>query len=236
MKDGLHALIDIGAATLDVATFNVVLRNDQASPPHIPIFFSAVRYLGTHYLRLNRHSRLGLDLSWNDATPVESSDDFGQRNGSPVDQVVAADEKFVGLIVSLITRVINETRTNGKGSPEQPDRFGQYLKDSVWRQGLPIFVTGGGSCCELYRRAIDKVELELKKKIGSSNDFRFIELGRPGAKTLPFEGKAGIRLAVAHGLTEDASSIARVVAHRDIEPITQGTRERIDHTDLYGDR
>ncbi|VFR92722.1 hypothetical protein IVO3_2801 [plant metagenome] len=39
VKEGLHALIDVGAATLDVATFNVVLRNDRASPPRIPIFF-----------------------------------------------------------------------------------------------------------------------------------------------------------------------------------------------------
>ncbi|WP_374692538.1 hypothetical protein [Accumulibacter sp.] len=60
VKEGLHALIDIGAATLDVATFNVVMRNDRASPPRIPIFFSAVRPLGTHYLRHNRHSRLDL--------------------------------------------------------------------------------------------------------------------------------------------------------------------------------
>lgn len=50
VNDGLHALVDVGAATLDVATFNVVLPRDGNSAPRIPIFFSAVKPLGTHFL------------------------------------------------------------------------------------------------------------------------------------------------------------------------------------------
>jgi hypothetical protein len=228
VRAGLHALIDIGAATLDVATFNVVLRNDRASPPRIPIFFSTVRPLGTHYLRHNRHSRLGLDLSWNDATPVEPSDEFGQRNGKPVDEVVAVDEEFTGQIVRCITGVIDGTRTNSWGDPGS----------TAWRDGLPIFVTGGGSNCALYRQAVEAVQREVGLRVGwrpgSSIPFRLIELSptTENARKLV----AGDRLTVALGLTEDAENIARVVPHRDIEPITYGTRERADHTDLYGDR
>jgi len=228
VKEGLHALIDIGAATLDVATFNVVLRNDRASPPRIPIFFSAVRPLGTHYLRHNRHSRLGLDLSWNDAAPVESSDDFGQRNGKPLDAVVAVDEEFLGEIVRCIIGVIDGTRTNARGDP----------RSAAWREGLPIFVTGGGANCVLYRQAIGVVQREVRLRVsqrpGSSTHFRLIELNPTSGSARRIV--AGDRLTVALGLTEDAENIARVVPHRDIEPITQGTRERVDHTDLYGDQ
>lgn len=228
VKEGLHALIDIGAATLDVATFNVVMRIDRASPPRIPIFFSAVRPLGTHYLRHNRHSRLDLDLSWNDATPVESADDFGQRNGKILDDVVAVDEEFVGQIVRCIFGVIDGTRTNVRGDP----------RSAAWREGLPIFVTGGGSNCVLYRQAIEVVQREMKlrveQRLGSSKHFRLIELNPTSGNTRRIE--AGDRLTVALGLTEDAENIASVVPHRDIEPITQGTKERVDHTDLYGDR
>ena len=228
VKEGLHALIDIGAATLDVATFNVVMRNDRASPPRIPIFFSAVRPLGTHYLRHNRHSRLDLDLSWNDATPVESADDFGQRNGKILDEVVAVDEEFVGQIVRCIFGVIDGTRTNVRGDP----------RSAAWREGLPIFVTGGGSNCVLYRQAIEVVQREVsvrvKQRLGSSKHFRLIELSPTSGNTRRIE--ASDRLTVALGLTEDAENIASVVPHRDIEPITQGTKERVDHTDLYGDR
>lgn len=228
VKEGLHALIDVGAATLDVATFNVVLRNDRTSPPRIPIFFSAVRPLGTHYLRHNRHSRLGLDLSWNDAAPVESSDDFGQRNGKPLDAVVAVDEEFVGQVVRCIVGVINGTRTNARGDP----------RSAAWREGLPIFVTGGGANCILYRQAIGVVQREVSLSVGqrpnSSTHFRLIELNPTSGNARQIE--AGDRLTVALGLTEDAENIARVVPHRDIEPITYGTPERVDHTDLYGDR
>lgn len=228
VMEGLHALIDIGAATLDVATFNVVLRNDRASPPRIPIFFSAVRPFGTHYLRHNRHSRLGLDLSWNDAAPVESPDDFGQRNGKPLDEVVEVDEEFVGQVVRCIIGVIDGTRTNARGDPRSP----------AWREGLPIFVTGGGANCVLYRQAIEVVQREVRLRVsqrpGSSTHFRLIELNPTSGNSRRIE--AGDRLTVALGLTEDAENIARVVPHRDIEPITYGTPERVDHTDLYGDR
>jgi hypothetical protein len=228
LKEGLHALIDIGAATLDVATFNVVMRNDRASLPIIPIFFSAVRPLGTHYLRHNRHSRLDLDLSWNDASSVESADEFGHRNGKPLDEVVAVDEVFVGQVAHSIFGVIDGTRTNARGDP----------RSAAWRDGLPVFVTGGGSNCVQYRQAIEVVESEVRlrveRQLGSTKHFRLIELTPTSGNVRHIE--AGGRLTVAFGLTEDAENIARVVPHRDIEPITQGTKERVDHADLYGDR
>lgn len=234
VKEGLHALIDVGAATLDVATFNIVLRNDRASPPRIPIFFSAVRPLGTHYLRYNRHSRLGLDLSWNDAAPVESSDDFGQRNGKLLDEVIEVDRGFTTKVAECVVGVIDSTRTNRRGVPGARDEFGRYKKDTVWHQGLPIFVTGGGSNSELYRNAISAAESKLKSQIGSAEPFRFIELNPTSGNAQQIE--AGNRLTVALGLTGDFDNLAFVVPHHSIEPVTYGRKERVDHTDLYGDR
>ena len=228
VKEGLHSLIDVGAATLDVATFNVVLRNDRASPPRIPIFFSAVRPLGTHYLRHNRHSRLGLDLSWNDAAPVEPTDEFGQRHDKPFDAVIEVDEEFAGKVAHCVIGVIDGTRTSARGDP----------RSAAWRDGLPIFVTGGGSNCVLYRQAVEVVQREVRLRVGqrqgSSTPFRLIELSPTAGNARQLA--AGDRLTVALGLTEDAENIARVVPHRDIEPITYSMPERVDHTDLYGGR
>ncbi|HXF08821.1 MAG TPA: hypothetical protein VNK45_09930 [Candidatus Acidoferrales bacterium] len=227
VKEGLHALIDVGAATLDVATFNVVLRNDRAFPPRIPIFFPEVCRLGTHYLRHNRHSRLGLDPSWNDAAPVESSDDFARRNEKSLDAVMAADDEFLKQVVRCIVGVIDGTRTNARGDP----------RSAAWQEGLPVFVTGGGANYVLYRQAIERVQkvmrLRVEQRPGSSRHFRLIELN-PTSGNARHIG-AGDRLTVALGLTEDAGNIARVVPHRDIEPITYHKRKRHDHTDLYGD-
>lgn len=228
VSEGLHALIDIGAATLDVATFNIVMSDGRASLPRIPIFFSSVQQLGTHYLRHNRHFHLDLDPSWNDAMPVEAADEFGKRKSKPLNEIVAADEEFAGRVVHCITGVVDATRTNTRGDPCSP----------AWREGLPIFVTGGGSKCVLYRQAIEAAQRQLILRVGQrpggARHFRLIELNPTSGNALHIE--AGDRLTVAFGLTEDAESIARVVPHRDIEAITQGAKERVDQTELYGDR
>ena len=228
VRDGLHALVDIGAATLDVATFNVVIGNDRTSPPLIPIFFSAVRPFGTHYLRRHRHSKLGLELSWNDSAPVEPPDVFGERNGKRTCSVVEVDEEFKRRVARCIFGVIEGTRNNARGDP----------CSAAWRVGLPVFVTGGGSNCALYRAAIDATEAQVKSRVGQGleplSHFRFIELDLALGNKRAIDARG--RLTVALGLTEDAENIARIVPHRDIEPITYGTRERVDHTDLYGDR
>lgn len=223
---GLHALIDIGAATLDVATFNVVLPNDRDSSPRIPIFFSAVRPLGTHYLNYDRHSTLGLELAWDDAAPVEPADGFAKRHGRRRKEVDTVDSRFMQKVAKCIATVIDGTRTNARGDPRSP----------AWREGLPIFITGGGSGYDLYRRAIENACIDLKQRMGSLSRFRFIEMDPLGARFPQFGTEIQGRLTVAIGLTEDAENIARVVPHRDIEPIRYGMRERVDHSDLYGDR
>lgn len=223
---GLHALIDVGAATLDVATFNVVLRNDLDSLPRIPIFFSAVRPLGTHYLCHNRHSRLKLNLEWDDASPVESVDAFAKRYGKRRGEVDAADADFATRVAKCMGGVIDGTRTNTRGDPRSP----------AWREGLPIFVTGGGSGCELYRRAIDAVQIEIQRRLDSSSRFRFIEMDPLGATLVQFGAAPRGRLTVAIGLTQDAETIARVVPHREIGPIFHPAKMRTDHTEIYGDR
>lgn len=225
---GLHALIDVGAATLDVATFNVVMSNDRTAMPRIPIFFSAVVPLGTHHLRHNRYAQLGLELCWNDATPVEAADLFGERNGKSADEIMAVDQGFMTKVTNRIVGVVDTTRTNTRGEPSSP----------AWREGLPIFVTGGGARCALYREAIEQAQRRLIQVIGQRpggpRQFRFIELNPTSgeARDLDAEG----RLTVAYGLTEDAESIARVVPHRDVESLTRLNKPRPDQADLYGDR
>lgn len=97
-------------------------------------------------------------------------------------------------------------------------------------------MTGGGSSCELYRRAVEAGQIDLRRRIGTSSRFRFIKMDPLGARFPQFGTEIEGRLTVAIGLTEDAENIARVVPHRDIEPITHAVRQRVDHTELYEDR
>lgn len=224
VREGLHALIDIGAGTLDMATFNIVLpSNNSETLPRIPIFFSAVRPLGTHYLNSNRYSSLGLEPAWDDAAPIEPASDFSRRYGCDPDRVNAVDSNFIDQVKTLITCVIDGTRTNLRGDPGS----------RAWSEGLPMFITGGGAECELYRRAIYAAQSELKQQMSSPSRFRFIELDPVGAR-FPEDPKG--RLSVAIGLTEDTESIARIIPHREIGPIERSVRERPDHSELYIDR
>ena len=225
VSDGLHALIDIGAATLDVATFNVVIPNDFDKTPRIPIFFSAIPPLGTHYLNQNRHESLGVEPTWDDTAPVETADCFSNRNSIPQDNVETADSDFLNQVLHWITWVIYTTHTNGRGDPDS----------SAWSEGLPIFVTGGGASCDLYRRAIEVAHQDLRQRMSSLSQFRFVELNPLGTSVPISNDDSGGRMTVAIGLTGDAESIARVVPHHKIEPITYGTKDRADHTELYGD-
>lgn len=225
VTEGLHALIDVGAATLDVATFNIVNPNDFDTTPSIPIFFSSVKPYGTHYLNQYRYSSLELEPTWDDTAPVELADEFSSRHGKTRRQVDDVDSGFLNRVANCIYRVIDDTRTNVMGDPRSP----------AWREGLPIFVTGGGASCELYRQAIEKAHRELKQRLSSPSRFRFIELNPLGTNIPSSNINGDVRMTVAIGLTQDAESIALVVPHRDIERITYGNKKPFDHSDLYGD-
>lgn len=228
VRNGLHALIDIGAGTVDAAGFNVVLAEPNMAPPTIPIFNSAVVPLGTHYLTDRRHRELGLDLTWDDTANVEDSPIFALRHGVERDAVERVDGAFASDVAKRIHRVLDAIRTNERGAPRSP----------AWRQGLGIFITGGGAHCGVYRRAIDKVEERLKGAIGlalGAQPFRFIPLDAGFSESARWFACAG-RLSVAFGLTEDADNLGRIIQTGDLE-VPQRPRppepDKPDRDDLY---
>ena len=159
--EGLHALVDIGAATLDVAAFNVVKNVNMPDDPNwrIPIFFPTVRSLGTHFLNQNRHHTLKLPLHWDDTKPPIAIEAFASTHAIPMKEVERTDEAFQEKVVKCILHVLDSTRTNNRGVGTE---------HSAWRQGLPYFLTGGGSEVELYAQAVKEVESRLAKNIRQS--------------------------------------------------------------------
>jgi hypothetical protein len=110
------------------------------------------------------------------------------------------------------------TTVNRKGDPTS----------EAWKRVLPIFVTGGASSSDFYRRVIRNAERQLIRKLGPTTKFRFFELDASGnSGPRPVSDEHG-RLTVARGLTEDAEALARIIPHRDIHPMTWGRKERPD--------
>lgn len=214
--EGLHALVDIGAGTFDVAAFNVVLEKD-AEMPHIPIFGSAVKMLGTHFLSRHRHAKLGLELTWDDAAPVPATAEFARRHHLPVSQVVEVEAAFSEELVRIVSSIVGGVRA-----------MSGHHANPAWTKGLPVFITGGGAGVDLYVRATHDAQESIGRRLGPNSNFRFVEMEVSGARVprLPAEQRG--RLSVAIGLTEDAENIARVTPFNRIPPVTRGRTPPID--------
>jgi hypothetical protein len=220
-RAGLHALIDVGAGTVDVAAFNLVIR-DQDEPPNIPIFGCTVLPLGTHYLNSHRHAQFGLDATWDDTCSVEESAAFAARYSLEPRRVDAADDDFARNVAERIFRVLDATRTNYRGDPNSP----------AWKDGLGVFITGGGARCDVYRRAVKNAEEQIRASIVPPGGFRFIELDPRGGQQTLSQECAG-RVSVALGLTEDPESIGWIMPMREVKPIGMSPCDRPDREELW---
>lgn len=224
-SDTTYALIDIGTATLDVAVFNIVMNSEEYGSPKIPIFFSAVRNLGSHFLNNHRHAALSLDLEWDDSKLVEDSVSFAARHGLNAAEVRNVDEVFIKEIAKKICHIIDSTRTSLYGDP----------RSRVWLDGLPVFITGGGSASPVFLEAINIAEAELKSRISmvnSSNRFRIIKIDLNGKGYKGLGSNDSLRLTVALGLTEDSDDIERIF---DVPKSAYNVVQMPDHAEFYED-
>lgn len=219
-RNGLHLLMDAGAGTVDVATFNVAY-DEKKEEDRYPIFASEVLPLGTHFLMESRLRRLGATrAAWDDLQVVPDPEEIARQLGVNVAQVRMLDEEFIARLSAAVERILNYTHTK------------RYGKAPEWRDGLPAFLSGGGSDCDIYRRGL-----------ASAFARHGVTLKR-ATFPIPQEAETAVaerfhRLSVAHGLTQDAESIGRILSPHEIEhaprfdPLVDTLRERPDRDELY---
>ncbi len=219
-RNGLHFLMDVGAGTVDIATFNVVY-DEKKEEDRYPIFASEVRPLGTHFLMESRLSRLGLVRgAWDDLQAVPDAAEVARQLKVDKSRVQQLDEEFIARVSSALKRILDYTHEK------------RYGKAPEWREGLPAFLSGGGSDCEIYSRSLA---------------LAFVKHGVPLKRTAfpllqEIEGteKGDFhRLSVAYGLTFDAESIGRILSPHEVDdaprydPVVDKVRERPDRDELY---
>lgn len=220
-RNGLHFLMDVGAGTVDVATFNVVY-DEKREEDRYPIFASEVKPLGTHFLMESRLSRLGLLRgAWDDLQAVPDAAEVARQLKVDHSRVREIDEEFIARVTSALKRILDYTHQR------------RYGKAPEWREGLPAFLSGGGSDCEIYSRslalAFARHGVPLKR-----TTFPLLQEAE-GAGEDSFH-----RLSVAYGLTFDAESIGRILSPHEIDDaprfdpvVDRPTRERPDRDELY---
>lgn len=171
-QDGLYAMMDVGAGTLDCCTF--ALKDDD-SGDLCPIFEAAVSLLGMQ----------PLELCQGDEPVLE-----------------CFREEVAGHLIAVLRPTMTKRHPN---SPR-------------WKEGLPVFLVGGGKPSRVHKAEVDKIDRNLRH--GGKGGFIFRELPDPDG----LEHVAGSdqlhRLAVAVGLSLPASDIPQVQLPTSISDVT----------------
>lgn len=206
---GLHLLVDVGASTMDVASFNI---HENKGENVFPLFETTVDKYGTLMLHDNRIKVIN-DCIKAKLNPIKNIDHFApipelshyqfELNWSELSD---ADQDFFQKCSAIIGEIIKKTHQNRSPLAQ------------AWTDGLPVFLCGGGSQNPSYREMLKRLESQIQH---GRNDFNgFIVKGLPIPEQLeaPDLHHSGFdRLAVAYGLSFTSDEIGKIIPEDEIE-------------------
>jgi len=200
---GLHLLVDIGASTLDVCSFNLHGREGEDK---YALLTADVRRLGV--LRLFRSQ-------------------VGREEGEYPEDLVAP---IVGSEISIghIDReFVNEFR-RALMTTLMPLKGKRDPKSLRWKTGLPVFMAGGGSRIKAFREMMDDVDAALQTNMNAKG-LRFLQLPKPEAIKDDIPGDAFHLFAVAYGLSHYEFEFGTITAPADIQDVAlSGIKRNIE--------
>ena len=210
--DGLHLLVDCGAGTVDVVSFNV-FRPPNLFEDRFPIFSSDVRPKGTRFL-MERYLGDLTKTRWDTDAPLPDQAELKNRFGVEQGRLVQVERSFRADLAQVISGVLQQTRH--KRYPTAPE----------WRQGLPIFVCGGGSACRVYLDSVidgcNRIPVEPLLRVLPTPE---------GLTQNDISPELFHRLSVAYGLTFDSG---RIYTTRETEDLTRAAAPAgPDRDELY---
>ena len=211
-RPGLHALIDVGAGTVDFTVFNV---HEHDGDEKFPIFARDVKPLGAQYLVKNRLKQFSYSGSWKPAPhdlPL-TSNEFADRVGVQQSDLNFVDKAFVAKVSSQIIESLRYTKTV------------RYSTSSHWKDGIPMFVCGGGAKVDVYDDFFSR--LGVNRNVFPINKMTLPKPSNLIADRLDVESFD--RLSVAYGLAMNALDMVEVTRQNEVED------ERLGWNDGNGD-
>ena len=209
--DGLHLLVDCGAGTVDVVSFNV-FRHPNRFENRYQIWSSDLQPKGTRFL-MERY--LGNLSQWDPDAPVPEQAELQDRFGVERARLLEVDRSFRAGLSHIIYNALCHTKHR---------RTPLAL---AWQTGLPVFVCGGGSVCRVY---LDSVTTGCRQ-IPITPLLR--EFPLPENLTQDISPDLFHRLSVAYGLTLDSGSYYAASEEEDFTRPTASGRSRPDRDELY---
>ncbi len=192
-SNDLHMLIDVGASTINVATFMVEDADEAMHEKKCTLYACAVEPVAVNYLLKKRYENLQLpgdEINLFENIPDNAT--FSQAHELTEKDIKFADTLYSGEVVRLINKIMDETKK-------------QYCPDpACWENGVQTFSYSGGARLEILQNIIHRLENKLPPhKIIS------IKLNAPDdlmLENLPEDSYD--RLSLAYGLSFEADKIA----------------------------
>ena len=210
--EGLHILVDVGATTLDVCSFNLhELEGDDC----YALFTADVQRLGASMLYHQRVAavRHAVDdhvkALWDEYDPVsamaESAAAYSPHPNSISESINHHDREYSGACSRMIWKTLVDLKT--RRVPRSPR----------WQSVMPLFLSGGGSVMQFYRSFIESVSTRLKGFYHPCEGIRVLSLPKPENLEAEVNENTYHRLAVAWGLSYPQTDIGQVVRPSEIE-------------------
>lgn len=216
-RKDLHLLIDVGAGTVDITTFNVHFSDDDDEYAY-PIFKRVVVKMGSVYLMRERQRFLGRPVIWNSFDPIPSDETFSVENNVDLQDLKNWNRDFQADLMEEVKKVLKYTKEK------------RYRQSRHWEEGIPTFLCGGGGQSILYQSVIDFVRNKMPSYRVDKK-----ELPTPENLIFPIEinQKAYDRLSVAYGLSYDAFDLGQIKREQDIDDDEVPDVLESDYTDRY---
>lgn len=215
-REDLHALVDIGAGTLDVAYFNVFMKDGEAL---LPIFASEVDRLGAHYL-IAALSGAAACPGWIDGDSSLSDEEVARKINCVPDDVAIRRSLYLSSVADVF---LGATLKAKRAYPTSP----AFHRS----ENVRLFLCGGGSRIPSLKKRFERIAAEAARIMDIH--FQVSELVEPhdivGRRNSGFD-----RLSVAYGLSQNAANIGAVLRSSMLERISG--REIVAEVDRDADR
>jgi hypothetical protein len=212
---GLHLLIDVGASTFDVCGF---VLHEREGRDHYELLTATVDRLGVLELHRRRLAVLpclsGNDdpMVWDPLMPMKQTlDDYHPGcSCNPPD----VDAKFCDATTGAVMRHLIDLKRRRDPCSRR------------WETGLPVFLCGGGSSMNLFRRIVNEAGARFRSAT-TAQGLLLRTLPKPEHLVNDDVGEGLFhRLSVAYGLSFDALDIGGISPPGEIPDIPPPTPRR----------
>lgn len=217
-QNGLHMLVDVGAGTVDIAIFRLMVEAESQSD-QIVVFSSDVCALGTAFLMRELNDASRGKIVWRPSQRVPNKQELISTGTLPPARL----EEVVKPIYDKVSRRIEAVLEEGRSKDPRASEFNRSDRDV-----LRVFLCGGGGRVPVY---LDAANFAVRNCRSHKQD---LPQQANIVSIQPLDKDAFDRVSVAIGLTHSIEDIRLIEpnAIRRPEPLPKAS-SRLDRDDLY---